>query len=190
MTDQSLVDPRSRAHAIKLALALLLGATAGSAVYGLAELWHAKHRQPTAAAATTAPAPAAIEPARASDAAAPKTAAAPVPAEPAAQAAAPDPAAEEPSAPPTPAHDPAEQALLDTARQQLDSNNPAGAQATLERMKRRFPRGTLIQDRELLRIHVYKARRQLPAAKRAARKFAKTYPDSPHLAELESLVST
>jgi hypothetical protein len=47
----------------------------------------------------------------------------------------------------------------------------------------------LVQERELLRIEVYKARGQTAAAKRAARKFAKAYPESPRLGELESLIS-
>ena len=55
-------------------------------------------------------------------------------------------------------------------------------------MKKRFAGGTLVQERELLRIELYRARGQLTAAKRAARKFAKAYPDNPHLDELDALI--
>jgi hypothetical protein len=50
------------------------------------------------------------------------------------------------------------QAFLDDARAQLDAKNANAAQATLDRMKKRFARGSLVQERELLRIEVYKAR--------------------------------
>jgi hypothetical protein len=82
----------------------------------------------------------------------------------------------------------AEQALLDEARTQLGANNGTGALSTLDRMKKRFPRGTLVEERELLRVEAYKAKGQTLAAKRAARKFAKSYPDNPHLSEIESLL--
>jgi hypothetical protein len=98
------------------------------------------------------------------------------------------PAPEDPKARALAARTAAEQALLDEARTQLESKNAVAAQATLDRMKKRFPHGTLEQERELLRVEVHEARGQTSAAKRAARKFAKAYPESPQLSQLESLL--
>jgi hypothetical protein len=173
---------------IQVALSLLIGAALGSSVYIVAEARHSK-QVAECSASHAAPPPAAAPEAVA------KAAPAPAP-EPNERAPEQEPAKSAPEAPAEPedpkaralaARSAAELALLDEARTQLEAKNTTGAQATLDRMKKRFARGTLAQERELLRIEVYKARGQLPAAKRAAKKFAKTFPESPHLDELTKI---
>jgi TolA-binding protein len=78
----------------------------------------------------------------------------------------------------------AESALLTDARAQLRSGNPAGAQASLERLQVQFPQGMLTQEREVLSIEVLYARGNAEGAKRRARAFVKAYPKSPHSAKL------
>lgn len=185
MSEQRTLETRPQTSALSLVLSLALGAALGSSVYVIAELQHQKQLAEHAAHAAPPPAAAPVpqpEPA--------KLAAAPA-AEPEdtadadkVEAAPPDPKAQALAA-----RTAAEQALLDEARAQLEANNGAAALAALDRMKKRFPRGTLVQERELLRVEAYKARGQTLAAKRAARKFAKSYPDDPRLGEIESLLN-
>jgi hypothetical protein len=78
----------------------------------------------------------------------------------------------------------AESALLTDARAQLRSGNPAGAQASLERLQAQFPKGMLTQEREVLSIEVLYARGNVEGAKRRAKAFVKAYPKSPHSAKL------
>jgi hypothetical protein len=183
------VDVRGQSSALSLALAIALGAALGSSVYVIAEIRHQKqiaehaaHAAPPSAAelaSATKPKPEPAEAAKAPAAEPEKKADAEE-----AEAAPPDPKAQALAA-----RTAAEQALLDEARAQLEANNGTGALSTLDRMKKRFPRGTLVQERELLRVEAYKAKGQTLAAKRAARKFAKSYPDNPHLSEIESLLN-
>ncbi len=78
----------------------------------------------------------------------------------------------------------AESALLTDARAQLRSGNPAGAQASLDRLQAQFPNGILTQEREVLSIEVLYARGNVEGAKRRAKAFVKAYPTSPHSAKL------
>jgi TolA-binding protein len=78
----------------------------------------------------------------------------------------------------------AESALLTDARAQLRSGNPAGAQASLDRLQAQFPKGMLTQEREVLSIEVLYARGNVEGAKRRAKAFVKAYPKSPHSAKL------
>ena len=78
----------------------------------------------------------------------------------------------------------AESALLTDARAQLRSGNPAGAQASLDRLQSQFPKGMLTQEREVLSIEVLYARGNVEGAKRRAKAFVKAYPKSPHSAKL------
>lgn len=187
MSEQATLDVRGQSSALSLALAIALGAALGSSVYVIAEIRHQKQVAEHAAhaapppAAEPAPAPK-LEPKPAEVAKAP--AAEPEKKDEAEEAAPPDPKAQALAA-----RTAAEQALLDEARTQLEANNGTGALSTLDRMKKRFPRGTLVQERELLRVEAYKAKGQTVAAKRAARKFAKSYPDNPHLGDIESLLN-
>jgi TolA-binding protein len=186
MSEQATLDVRGQSSALSLALAIALGAALGSSVYVIAEIRHQKQ-----IAEHAAPPPAA-EPAPAPK---PKPEPAEVAKAPAAEPEKKAEAEEAEAAPPDPkaqalaARTAAEQALLDEARTQVEANNVTGALSTLDRMKKRFPRGTLVQERELLRVEAYKAKGQTVAAKRAARKFAKSFPDSPHLGDIESLLN-
>jgi hypothetical protein len=184
MSEQGTVIVRPQSSALSLVLSLALGAALGSSVYVVAELRHQKqiaehaaHATPPLAAATAPVLPAATT--ELAKAAEPEKADA-------------DEAEAQPAAPPdqkVQARAAAEQALLDEARTQLEASNAAAALSALDRMKKRFPRGSLVEERELLRVAAYRARGQTVAAKRAARKFAKSYPDNPHLDELESLLN-
>ena len=82
----------------------------------------------------------------------------------------------------------AESALLTEARAQLRSGNPAGAQASLERLQAQFPKGMLTQEREVLAIEVLYARGNVDGAKRRAKAFIARYPKSPHSAKLSRFV--
>lgn len=166
----------------KTAASMAIGAVLGSSVYVAAEARHstqqAEHAAlmpPTAAAAERVSPPGPARDDHKDTTPAPEAAPQPTAAEP---------AADDPKARALAARSAAERSLLDEARSQLEAKNLSAAQAALDQMKKRFARGALVQERELLRIEVYKARGQLAAAKRAARKFAKAYPDSPHLDEL------
>jgi hypothetical protein len=78
----------------------------------------------------------------------------------------------------------AESALLTEARAQLRAGDAAGAQASLDRLQKEFPKGMLAQEREVLAIEVLSARGNTEGAKRRARAFVKAYPKSPHSAKL------
>lgn len=186
MTEQVTMIVRPQSSALSLALSLALGAALGSGVYVVAEL---RHRKQIAEHAAHAAPPPAAEPAPAKPAAASELAKAAEPEKEAAKADAVEAAPPDPKAQALAARAAAEQALLDEARTQLEASNAVGALTALDRMKKRFPRGSLVEERELLRVEVYKARGQTVAAKRAARKFAKSYPDNPHLTEIESLLN-
>ena len=82
----------------------------------------------------------------------------------------------------------AESALLTDARAQLRAGNPAGAQASLERLQAQFPKGMLTQEREVLAIEVLYARGNVDGAKRRAQAFIRAYPRSPHSAKLSRFV--
>lgn len=185
MSEQGTLRVRPQSSPLALALSLALGAALGSSVYVVAEVRHQRQLAEHAAHATPPPA-AAPEPVKA----APVEVAKAEPAQPAATAQQePEPAPQDPKAQALAARAAAEQALLDEARAQLEANNGAAALAALDRMKKKFPRGALVEERELLRVEAYKARGQTLAAKRAARKFAKSYPDNPRLGEIESLLN-
>ena len=156
------------------AVAALVGFVIGAGIYGFAQAAHAKQHTP-AAEIIKLPAPTALtETAKAAPAEAKKDSDAPE-AKPAA------PSDSEQKADP-------ESEMLQSAREQLSSGNAAAALTSLEHMRKRFPKGNLAQDRELLRIEALKAKGQHGAAKTAARKFAKAHPNNPHLGDLESLL--
>jgi hypothetical protein len=82
----------------------------------------------------------------------------------------------------------AESAAITEARAQLRSGNVAGAQATLDRLQAQLPKGTLMQEREVLAIEVQHARGNVEAAGRRAQAFIKAYPKSPHSQKLTRFV--
>lgn len=81
-----------------------------------------------------------------------------------------------------------ESALLTQARAQLRSGNPAGAQASLDKLQAQFPKGVLAQEREVLAIEVLYARGSVDGARRRAKAFIKQYPKSPHSEKLARFV--
>lgn len=187
MSEQLSLDVRPQSSPLMLALSIALGAALGSSVYIVAELRHQKQEQHVPPPSAAVAKPASLEIAKA-PAAAPNKAAQEPPEAEQAEATQP-PAPLDPKAQALAARAAAEQALLEEARALLGENNATKALAALDRMKRKFPHGALVQDRELLRVEAYKARGQTPAAQRAARKFAKAYPDNPNLSEIESLLN-
>jgi hypothetical protein len=83
---------------------------------------------------------------------------------------------------------PSEGALLLKARQQLASD-PSAALALTDEAGKRFPDGPLAPEREVLAIEALARLARLPAARARLSAFRARYPQSPHLAHLESLVN-
>ncbi len=77
-----------------------------------------------------------------------------------------------------------ESRLLTEARAQLRGGEPRAALATLERLQTRFPKGVLLQERQVLMIQVLSALGDNAAASRKARDFLEAYPNSPHAPQL------
>jgi predicted Zn-dependent protease len=82
----------------------------------------------------------------------------------------------------------AESALLTEARAELRRGDASAAQVTLDRLRSQFPKGVLVQERDVLAIEVSIARGNREAAKRMARAFVESYPKSPHSTKLRSFL--
>ena len=78
----------------------------------------------------------------------------------------------------------AESALLTQARAQLRNGDVNAAQQVLRTLHKKFPKGMLRQEREVLAIEVLAARGQKDAARQRAQAFVAAYPESPHSAQL------
>ena len=78
----------------------------------------------------------------------------------------------------------AESALLTQARAQLRNGDVNAAQQVLSTLHKKFPKGMLRQEREVLAIEVLAARGNQSAARQRARAFIAAYPESPHSAQL------
>ena len=78
----------------------------------------------------------------------------------------------------------AESALLTEARAYLRNGDANAAQQTLNKLRSKFPKGVLRQEREVLAIEVLSARGNQAAARRRAQAFIAAYPESPHSAQL------
>lgn len=101
----------------------------------------------------------------------------------------PEPAVETaPVAPAAAAAPPSEGALLLRARQALPSD-PASALELADEAGRRFPYGALSPEREVLAIEALAHLGRLPSARARFAAFRARYPQSPHLARLESLLT-
>jgi hypothetical protein len=81
----------------------------------------------------------------------------------------------------------AESSLLTEARARLRAGDVAGAADTLARAQRRFPRGVLSQEREVLSIEILNARGNAAAARSRALAFVQAHPSSPHSEKLRRL---
>ena len=82
----------------------------------------------------------------------------------------------------------AEIALLDAAQAALASN-PAGALAKVDEHARRFPRGTLVQEREVLAIDALLRLSRRSDAEARAEAFRKSYPRSGHVRRIDALLA-
>jgi hypothetical protein len=82
---------------------------------------------------------------------------------------------------------PNEGALLLRARQELASD-PAGTLALTDEHARRFPGGTLAPEREVLAIEALVRLGRTPDARARLAAFHDRFPQSPHLAHLDSIV--
>jgi len=78
----------------------------------------------------------------------------------------------------------AESALLTQARAQLRNGDVNAAQQVLRTLHKKFPKGMLRQEREVLAIEVLAARGKKDAARQRAQAFVAAYPESPHSAQL------
>jgi hypothetical protein len=78
----------------------------------------------------------------------------------------------------------AESALLTQARAQLRNGDANAAQQLLGTLHKKFPKGMLRQEREVLAIEVLAARGNAGAARQRARAFIVAHPESPHSAQL------
>jgi hypothetical protein len=78
----------------------------------------------------------------------------------------------------------AESALLTEARAQLRNGDVNAAQQVLSTLHKKFPKGMLRQEREVLAIEVLAARGNQNAARQRAKAFIAAYPESPHSAQL------
>ncbi|HEY1532783.1 MAG TPA: tetratricopeptide repeat protein [Polyangiaceae bacterium] len=78
----------------------------------------------------------------------------------------------------------AESALLTQARAQLRNGDVNAAQQVLSTLHKKFPKGMLRQEREVLAIEVLAARGNQNAARQRAKAFIAAYPESPHSAQL------
>jgi hypothetical protein len=92
------------------------------------------------------------------------------------------------SSPAQPDPSPTEGALLLRARQEL-SSDPSGAFALTQEHARRFPSGTLVQEREVLAIEALARLGRSSEARRRLDAFRARFPQSPHVARLSALVA-
>jgi TolA-binding protein len=83
----------------------------------------------------------------------------------------------------------AEPPLLQVARAELRAGNLDAASDALQHLRRRFPRGVLNQERDVLRIELAAARGDDASARRLAARFLRAYPESPHAAQLRPLAA-
>ena len=82
-----------------------------------------------------------------------------------------------------------ESRLVGSARSALRAGNAAYALQLVESAASRFPLGTLIQEREALRIEALVALGRTAEATTRARAFAAAYPKSPHLGRVMKAIS-
>ena len=113
---------------------------------------------------------------------------APEPAPPAPAPPAPAPAAPTPPTP-EPTRDPArERTVLDRAQAALTTGDANAALNATQEHQRRWPRGALTEEREVLTLRAYVAAGQSQLATRAAEAFRKRYPRSIYRAVVDALL--
>jgi outer membrane protein assembly factor BamD (BamD/ComL family) len=71
-----------------------------------------------------------------------------------------------------------ERAILDRARKDLLTGDPPAALEEVEKHARRYPRGTLCEERDALRVEALVAAERYDEARLAAARFRTNYPGS------------
>lgn len=82
-----------------------------------------------------------------------------------------------------------ENQLLREARSAARAGNASVALSTLQRLDQRFPRGALLQERELLRVQTLEALGKHTQARARAKAFVRRYPNSPYSKHLSKLTA-
>ena len=82
---------------------------------------------------------------------------------------------------------PSEAQLLADARTALRRQNTERARALLDEHAKRFPNGTFVQEREVLRIDLLLAEGSSTAARDAASRFLERWPESAHAPRLRTI---
>jgi hypothetical protein len=172
----------------KLAVATGLAALIGGGVVAVRERPHPSQ----SVSVSVSPPTAAANPTASLDARAPAPAPSSVPASattPAASlpASAPQPSTKNPGVEPARApavSAPSESRLLEQARRTLPSN-PAAALALTDQTAALFPRGVLVQEREVIAIEALRRLNRTAEADRRAAAFSKTFPGSAHQRVIE-----
>ena len=80
-----------------------------------------------------------------------------------------------------------EAAMITKARSELRGGDARAALSTLGRLQSRSRNGALGQEREILTIQALSALGETEAARRRARAFVASYPDSPHAAQVRGI---
>lgn len=83
---------------------------------------------------------------------------------------------------------PAEDALLRQAQAAL-SGRPSDALGLVQAHQRHYPRGVLVQERELIGIEALRRLGRIDASRSRARAFLSAYPQSPHSLRLRALLA-
>jgi outer membrane protein assembly factor BamD (BamD/ComL family) len=82
-----------------------------------------------------------------------------------------------------------EMRLVSAARETLRAGSATRALELLDEARRRFPSGTLVQEREALTIEAMARSGQRDAAVARARAFARDYPGSPYTARVQAVLT-
>jgi hypothetical protein len=168
------------AGVVKLAAAGAVVAAVASAVYFGA---HGSHEAPATQVAPAAPAQQSAPAERAEEPAAPV-------APPTESAPAPEVVGSAPVVPaPTVSHEraPSESELVGQAQSAL-SGNPARTLALCEQLRRLYPRGVLVQEREVLAIEALQRLGRHSQAVARGERFLKTFPGSAHQSKIAAIV--
>jgi hypothetical protein len=82
-----------------------------------------------------------------------------------------------------------EVSLLDHARRALAGGDPPGALRQLDAFDARFPRGSLAEEAEVLRVEALLAEDDRASATKVAARFLAAHPTSPHAARIRALLA-
>lgn len=82
-----------------------------------------------------------------------------------------------------------EVSFLDHARRALAGGDPAGALRQLDAFDARFPRGSLVEEAEVVRVEALLAEDDRASAAKVAARFLAAHPTSPHAARIRALLA-